>query len=219
MAEAAPASHTGVSGWLLAGGEGRRVGGADKGLIGWRGAPLIAPVLDAMRPQVWRLGVSANRNHGAYARLLAQALADAPGRSLGVHPDDPDLPRCSGPLAGILTGLRRNPNSWLQLAPCDTPKLPANLVERLLAAAIDAQVDIAVPATARQVGCPEADVHHHWVCALLHPRVTPALGAAFVTGERKVGRWVQTQRWVAVSFATAAEFENLNTLETLDDRD
>jgi molybdopterin-guanine dinucleotide biosynthesis protein A len=207
-----------VWGWLLAGGEGRRMGGVDKGLLRWHGATLAQAVTEVMLPQVQRFGISANRNLVDYAQLLQACLASTPKQSLGVHPDDPDLPPGSGPLAGILSGLRRSPGAWLQLAPCDTPRLPHHLVDTLLSAAIEANVDIAVPTTSHELTPGVPEVRHHWVCALVHPRVTPALATAFVTGERKVGRWIRSQRWVAVSFATASAFENMNSLETLDDR-
>lgn len=218
-----PAKRPAVTGWLLAGGEGRRMGGLDKGLQTWRGHPLAWWVLHTLMPQVDRLGISANRNVGTYEQLLQDTpIAHPPNHGdairAGVHPDDPDLPASSGPLAGILTGLRRCQTDWLQLAACDTPRLPADLVDYLLAAASDAGADVAVPCTQETGpdGLPED--RPHWTCALVHKRVTPDLGAAFVKGDRKVGRWIQSQRWVAVSFAPASDFENMNTLETLDDR-
>lgn len=198
------------------------MGGLDKGLQPWRGEPLVSWVLRQLLPQVQRLGISANRNLAMYERLLTQALA-AQGQAvvaapLGVHPDHADLPASSGPLAGMLTGLRESPTDWLQFASCDTPQLPADLVEALMWAASQAQADIAVPSTQETGRDGQIEEHLHWTCALTHKRVTPELEAAFVKGDRKVGQWIQSQRWVAVSFATASDFENMNTLETLDDR-
>lgn len=196
------------------------MGGVDKGLQSWRGRPLAHWVMGALRPQVRGMGVCANRNLPSYGELLSDVCEpfSEPGKgNLGTHPDDPDLPARSGPLAGILTGLRRCPTDWLQLAACDTPGLPGDLVERLLGAASDA--DIAVPCT-EDIG-PDGRVEPrpHWTCALVHKRATPELAAAFVKGERKVGQWIRSQRWVAVSFAAASDFENMNTLETLHGRD
>jgi len=209
-----------VSAWLLAGGEGRRMGGLDKGLQPWRERPLADWVLQALLPQVDSIGISANRNQARYEQLLTQALlnSDRPRQDLGVHRDDADLPAHSGPLAGILTGLRRSQTDWVQVASCDTPRLPGDLVSRLMAAATEANADIAVPLTLEAGGSEPAQERLHWTCALLHKRVTPELATAFVKGERKVGQWIRTQRWVAVSFAPASDFENMNTLETLDDR-
>lgn len=224
MAERPAATHTQpVSAWLLAGGEGRRMGGLDKGLQPWRERPLADWVLQSLLPQVDQIGISANRNQATYELLLAKALlnGDRPLHDLGVRSDDADLPARSGPLAGILTGLRLSQTDWVQVASCDTPRLPAHLVSHLLDAAANANADIAVPLTregADGAASTKAEERLHWTCALLHKRVTPELAAAFVKGERKVGQWIRTQRWVAVSFATASDFENMNSLETLDDR-
>lgn len=221
MAERPTATHTqAVSAWLLAGGEGRRMGGLDKGLQPWRERPLADWVLQSLVPQVDSIGISANRNQARYEQLLTQALlnSDRPRQDLGVHRDDADLPAHSGPLAGILTGLRRSQTDWVQAASCDTPRLPSDLVSRLMAAATEANADIAVPLTLEACNSDPMQERLHWTCALLHKRVTPELAAAFVKGERKVGQWIRTQRWVAVSFATASDFENMNSLETLDDR-
>lgn len=232
MPDVAPSSEhpdrTDVTAWVLAGGEGRRMGGLDKGLQTWRAQPLAQWVMGALRAQVQGMGVSANRNLPCYERLLSDTCLHwttaSPGKqpdagNLGTHPDDPDLPARSGPLAGILTGLRRCPTDWLQLAACDTPALPGDLVERLLAAARAANADVAVPCTEEAGPHGLLETRPHWTCALLHKRVTPDLAAAFVKGDRKVGQWIKAQRWVAVSFAAASDFENMNTLETLDGRD
>lgn len=203
------------------------MGGVDKGLQPWRGKPLARWVLDALRTQAATLAVGANRNHANYAELLEDAcqasaesfgpVASGPGNA-GVHPDSPELPPRSGPLAGILTALQHCPSDWLQLAACDTPNLPGHLVERLLAAARHAGADIAVPLT-EEPGEGALEERLHWTCALIHKRVTPDLAAAFVKGERKVGQWIRSQCWVAVSFAPACDFENMNTLETLEAAD
>ena len=230
MLNPGPRQHANVSAWVLAGGEGRRMGGVDKGLQPWRGQPLAQWVMRSLKPQVQSIGVCANRNLPRYEQLLlstcwsphAVKAGDPSCASdsaiLGTHPDAPDLPPRSGPLAGILTGLRHSPSDWLQVAACDTPRLPGDLVERLLSAALNADADIAVPCTDEIGTGGEPQTRPHWTCALMHKRVTPELAAAFVKGDRKVGQWIQSQRWVAVSFAPASDFENMNTLETLDDR-
>lgn len=204
------------------------MGGVDKGLQPWRARPLVEWVMMAVRTQAQGLGVGANRNQASYARLLQQACSPnaeacrqlAQGLcNVGIHADAPELPPRSGPLAGILTGLQRCPTDWLQLAACDTPRLPVNLVERLLAAATHFGADIAVPRTEECTSSGAPEERLHWTCALIHKRVTPDLADAFVKGERKVGQWIRSQRWVAVSFAPASDFENMNTLETLEAKD
>ncbi len=238
-----PPPHT-VSAWLLAGGEGRRMQGQDKGLVSWQGRPLASCVLDSLptsaepvahtsdeaqshvSAKLSAIGITANRHPERYRELLAQCdpvrrqgvpLA-VPG---GVLPDDADLPERSGPMAGILTALRHSQTEWVLVLPCDTPRMPRDLWPRLLAAALQHNADIAVPVT-QDTAPPAADrdsTRHHWVCALMRRRVCEDMLHAFVNGERKIGRWTQAQPWVGVCFAPETDFQNMNTLETLHGRD
>jgi molybdopterin-guanine dinucleotide biosynthesis protein A len=194
---------------LLAGGEGRRMGGRDKGLVDWQGRPLAWHVLRHLAPQGGPLMVSANRHADAYTALARQCAVSTEATP-AVFADDPDLPPRSGPMAGMLSALRRLDGDWLQFVPCDSPRLPANLVECLLDAANRAQADIAVPQTEDAPDTPRP----HWVCALVHRRALPQLEAAFAGGERKVSRWVCAQRWTSVFFADRDAFANINHMET-----
>jgi molybdenum cofactor guanylyltransferase len=203
-----------ISACLLAGGEGRRMQGMDKGLVPYQGQALATCVLDKLAPQVDRLGISANRNLAAYQALLHSAQAKHPFTQQAVRPDDTDLPEHSGPLAGILTALRHTDTPWLMVVPCDTPHLPDDLVERLMQQAMLSQSDIVIPET--RVSPSES--RFHWVCALIHKRVCPQTEAAFMNGERKVGRWIQSQKWSSVFFTDPDAFNNINTLETLNGR-
>jgi molybdopterin-guanine dinucleotide biosynthesis protein A len=215
----APTRPALITGCLLAGGEGQRMGGQDKGLLPYQGRPLAAWVLDALQGQVDGLMISANRNEAAYRALLAQRQPPQPKLSPTVTPglvlnDDPDLPRHSGPLAGILTALRHTATDWLMVVPCDTPQLPPDLVTRLLEEALARNRDIVVPST-NESGHPP---HLHWVCALIHKRVCPQTESLFVKGERKAGHWVRAFDWASVSFANNNAFINVNTPETLHGR-
>ncbi|WP_290693348.1 molybdenum cofactor guanylyltransferase MobA [Aquabacterium sp.] len=213
MAEAASAD---VTGWLLAGGEGRRMQGQDKGLVDYQGRPLAAWVLSSLAPQCQTLRISANRNLDRYAQLLLQASGghlDAPQNA--VVPDDPDLEPRSGPLAGLITAMRHTDTEWLMVAPCDMPHLPHDLVARLMQQAVQTNADIVIPCT--ESGTPEP--HHHWVCGLIRKRVCPDTLHQFVNGERKVGHWVRSQSWSSVSFNDTSAFANMNSLETLRGRD
>lgn len=97
-----------VAAVILAGGQGRRMGGADKGLLDYRGRPLVEWVLDALAPQVAEILISANRNLDRYARYGRRVLPDA-------------LPDFPGPLAGVLAALDAVDTEWLLAVPCDTP--------------------------------------------------------------------------------------------------
>ena len=107
---------------LLAGGRGQRMGGRDKGLLEWRGRPLISYLRERVRPLSDDLIISCNRNADIY-RAYADQL---------VHDDTPDYP---GPLAGIRAGLQAARHPWLLVLPCDAPLFDEELIERLRQAA------------------------------------------------------------------------------------
>ncbi len=204
-----------VTGCLLAGGEGRRMGGRDKGLVHYRGIPLAAWVLSQLVPQTSRQFAIANRNWPDYARLLHQAGATTPVNMDAVRPDAADLPVASGPVAGILTALRQTDTPWLMVVPCDTPHLPADLVSRLRGEAARSGANAVVPTT---VGC-DGEHRAHWACVLLHKDVSPQLEAMFAKEERKLRVCIQSLRWTSVSFEDATAFDNINSPETLNGRD
>jgi molybdopterin-guanine dinucleotide biosynthesis protein A len=186
-------AERGITGLVLAGGEGRRMGGADKGLLPLAGRPLVAHVLDRLAPQVDALLISANRNLDAY-------------RTFG-HPVLPDtLGEAQGPLAGLHAGLAACATPWLLTCPCDCPALPADLAARLLAAAEAEGASIAV-ATAAGKTQPAFQ--------LLRRELLPALEAHFAAGGRKLMAWCREQGAVEVAFPDPAAFRNLNTPEDL----
>ena len=120
-----------ITGLILAGGRGSRMGGADKGLQNWRGMPLATHALLRLAPQVGEVMVNANRNLGAY-------------ESMGVPVWPDTLADYAGPLAGFLTGLERCETPYLVSVPCDSPLFPLDLVERLAAALEAEDADIAI---------------------------------------------------------------------------
>ena len=123
-----------ITGLILAGGRGSRMGGVDKGLQTWRGMALATHALMRLAPQVGEVMVNANRNLGAYESM-----------GIPVWPDT--LPDYAGPLAGFLTGLERCETPYLVSVPCDSPLFPLDLVARL-AAALEAEgAEIAMAAT------------------------------------------------------------------------
>jgi molybdopterin-guanine dinucleotide biosynthesis protein A len=201
-----------VTGWLLAGGEGRRMQGQDKGLVNYQGHPLATWVLNTLYAQCAQVRISANRNLPRYQQLMR--VGEECDATQGVYPDDTDLQGQQGPLAGIITAMRHTDTDWLMIAPCDTPHLPKNLVERLMQEALQTGADIVIPCT--QSGT--KDERHHWVCGLIRKRICTETMERFVNGERKVGNWVQSQHWARVSFPESAAFANLNTLEALRDQ-
>ena len=182
-----------ITGLVLAGGRGSRMGGADKGLQPLHGRPLAQHAIERLRPQVGPLWVSANRNAGAYAALGVPVCAD----TVAGQP---------GPLAGLLAGLQQCTTPWLAAVPCDVPRLPVDLVARLAAGlqAEDAELAIAVT---MENGEPRA----HPVFCLLPARLRDDLAAALMRDERRVLQWMRRHRCAEVMFDDAAAFANANT--------
>lgn len=182
-----------VTGLVLAGGLGRRFGGADKGLVAFRGRPLIAHVIERLGPQVDELLVNANRNLDSY-------------RGFGPRVVDDGNVDFAGPLAGIRSGVAAASHPFVATVPCDAPLLPDELVSRLLTALQAHEADVAVAA---------AGGHRQPVFAVYRREVLPSLAAFLATDGRKVGAWHQTLRAVEVPFEDASAFVNLNTPEDL----
>jgi molybdopterin-guanine dinucleotide biosynthesis protein A len=187
-----------VTGLILAGGRGSRMGGVDKGLQNHHGMPLALHALWRLQPQVGQMMINANRNLGAYESFGVPVWPDA-------------LPDFAGPLAGFLAGLERCETPWLVTVPCDTPGFPADLVARLGAAALARHAEIAMP-TVR-----EAD--GRWrtqpVFCLLRTALLESLVRFTHDGGRKIDAWTAQHRTVEVPFDDAAAFFNANTLAEL----
>jgi molybdenum cofactor guanylyltransferase len=187
-----------ITGLVLAGGRGSRMGGVDKGLQNHRGMPLALHALLRLQPQVGALLINANRNLGAYEALGAP-----------VWPDP--IEGYAGPLAGFLAGLEHCETPWLVTVPCDTPDFPADLVERLAAAADAQQAELAYAVTTEADGRAQP----HPVFCLLRSALIESLVAFLHGGGRKIDAWFAQHRAVGVPFADAAAFFNANTPQEL----
>ncbi|GEK74092.1 MULTISPECIES: molybdenum cofactor guanylyltransferase MobA [Halomonas] len=179
-----------LTGLVLAGGQGRRMGGCDKGLEAFAGRPLIAHAVAPLVGRVAELLISANRHPEAYARWADRVVADVEAGYMG-------------PLMGLYSGLRAAATDWVVVVPCDCPALPDDLVARLIAGRGDA--DIAVAHDGERL---------HPVVALIRRDLVDDLGEALAVGERKVERWFARHAWCAVDLSDRADaFANLNTLD------
>jgi molybdopterin-guanine dinucleotide biosynthesis protein A len=176
-----------VAAVILAGGQGLRMGGADKGVLNYQGHPLIEWSLAALSPQVDQLVISANRNLDAYAAYGYRVLPDT-------------LPDYPGPLAGVLAALDAVETDWLLVVPCDTPHLPADLALRLLGAAQLESVPLAVAADAGRV---------HYSCFIVRTDQRDNLAAYLARGERAVRHWQAGLASTSVRF-DADCFANIN---------
>ncbi len=183
-----------VTGIVLAGGMGRRMGGVDKGLVELDGRPLVAHVLARLAPQVGALLINANQNRERYAAFG--------------HPVVPDeVGGFAGPLAGLHAGMTRAATPYVATVPCDSPFLPLDLVARLAAALARAHAQLAVAHTFAQP---------HPVFALVSRDVLPHLTAFLRDGGRKIDAWYASLAVVAVPFDDEeAAFRNINTADEL----
>lgn len=199
---AVPASPSSITGLVLAGGRGSRMGGVDKGMQPYRGEPLALHVLRGLQPQVGAMLVSANRNADAYAQLAAPFGARVIADALADYP---------GPLAGIAAGLRAAQTPFVLTAPCDAPFVDTRLGV-LLAQALDAaQADIAYAATTE----PSGERIAHPVFALVRAALADDLDAWLASGERKVRAWYERHKAVQVPFDDDRAFYNINDLRQL----
>ena len=191
-------SRADITGLVLAGGRGSRMGGVDKGLQNHRGMALALHALLRLSPQVGEVMINANRNLGAYEAFGVPVWPDA-------------LPDFAGPLAGFLTGLERCETPWLATVPCDTPHFPEDLVARLAQAALEADAEIAMPLVVEDDGRPRAQP----VFCLLRSALLESLVRFTHDGGRKIDAWTSQHRTVQVPFDDRAAFFNANTLADL----
>ncbi len=166
------------------------MGGRDKGLIPFRGRPLVAWVMERLTPQVQEVLISANRHREAYAALGVPVLPDTLG---------------AGPLAGIFRGLEAAAFPHLLVVPCDAPFLPGDLASRLFEALKAHDVPLAIPDEGRLQP----------LFALLHQDLLPGLREALARGDYRAEAWMTSHPHVRVAFPDPDAFANLNAPEDL----
>ncbi len=175
---------------ILAGGQGRRMGGMDKGLLEFDGRPLIEILLDKLRRQSVAVLINANRNQALYAGYGHPVVSD-------------ELEEYQGPLAGFASAMRAATTDYILTLPCDSPLLVDNYVARFISAQADngATVNVAFDGERLQ------PVH-----ALMRVDLLPSLRAFLDRGERKIDRWYAEHDFARVDFSDCADmFRNINT--------
>jgi molybdopterin-guanine dinucleotide biosynthesis protein A len=183
-----------VTGLILAGGRGSRMGSVDKGLQAFQGRPMVAHVLDRLTPQVGEVLINANRSHDEYAAFGHRVIADA-------------IAGFAGPLAGLHAGMIHASHALIATVPCDSPFLPCDLIARLSAAMTRNSADLAVARTFDQP---------HPVFCLTKVALAPHLRAFLDSGQRKIDKWYATLKVVEVPFDDEeAAFSNINTVDEL----
>ena len=183
-----------ITGLILAGGRGSRMGSVDKGLQPFRGRPMVAHVLDRFAPQVDEVLINANRSIDDYAGFGHRVVADA-------------IDGFAGPLAGLHIGMTNARHPLIATVPCDSPFLPLDLIARLSAAMSDSNADLAVAKTFDQP---------HPVFCLTKANLAPHLQAFLESGQRKIDKWYATLKVVEVPFDDVeSAFSNINTIDEL----
>ena len=183
-----------ITGLILAGGRGSRMGSVDKGLQFFNGRPMAAHVLARFQPQVDEILINANRSIEEYEKFGHRVIADA-------------IDGFAGPLAGLHIGMRHAAHPLVATVPCDSPFLPLDLIARLTAAMQNSDAELAVAKTFDQP---------HPVFCLAKTALAPHLQAFLESGQRKIDKWYATLNVVEVQFDDEeAAFSNINTVEEL----
>jgi molybdenum cofactor guanylyltransferase len=187
---------TDITGAILAGGKGRRMGGLDKGLVEYSGRPLVVHVIERLKPQVGSLLINANRNADVYQRLGYPVIAD-------------QLTGYQGPLAGFAAVLQVAKTAFVLTVPCDGPRLPDDLVRRMVMAIMQENADIAVAHDGERLQS---------VYALIRRDLLPSLQSYIQSGQRRVDAWYASEQTALADFSDRPEsFFNMNYPEDSDD--
>ncbi|WP_189576136.1 molybdenum cofactor guanylyltransferase MobA [Marinobacter zhanjiangensis] len=183
-----------IAGLILAGGEGRRMGGVDKGLVDWHGRPLVARVLDALAPVVTAVWISANRSLEEYRLYSDHLISDSDGF------------QWQGPMAGLLAGLRAAAECGADavlVSPCDTPNVTPELFRTLY----DAYQDEPGVAVIVRSGDRLHPLHGVYPVSLV-----PELEKRLRAGNRKVMAFVEAAGARSVTIKSETLLDNINYL-------
>ena len=185
--------QSGLTGLVLAGGMGRRMGGVDKALLSLHGRPLLAHVVERLRPQVDEILINANGVDVRYAAFGERVVAD----EIGSRP---------GPLAGLHAGLVHSKHPWVLAVPCDAPCLAPDLGARLMRGIQHSDTEIVIARVGGRV---------QPVFCLVSAALANPLRDYLAGGGRAVMGWIETRRASIVDFYYVAAFTNVNTPEEL----
>lgn len=178
-----------ITGLILSGGEGRRMGGQDKGLVLFNDVPLIQHAIVRLAPQVETLLISANRNQDKYSALGIKILADT-------------IPGYIGPLAGLHTGLAACQTEWLVAIPCDTPFFPLDLVAKM--------ADTLANQSKASLSWARTPSGDHPVFVLIRKSLLPAVESYLLDGKRRVKDFVREVGGLPTHFEEESAFQNMN---------
>jgi molybdopterin-guanine dinucleotide biosynthesis protein A len=187
-------SQTKVAGVILAGGRARRMNNQDKGLVTFKGRPMVSYALAAMAPVVDCVFISANRNIDQYRQFGWPVISD--------QTDSFD-----GPLAGVLTAMIHADADVLVVLPCDSPFIKMEHLQKLLSARAENNADVAVAFDGLRL---------HPVFLAIKTALQTSLQDYLAGDQRKVAAWLVQQNLVKVDFSGEPEiFSNINTMAEL----
>jgi molybdenum cofactor guanylyltransferase len=183
-----------ITGIILAGGQARRMNGQDKGLVQLNKKPMIEYVLNAMKPQVGTIIINANRNQAVYEEYGFPVVAD-------------QIEGYCGPLAGMASGLQAATTPFIVTAPCDSPLIPDNLVQKLYSMLQDEDAEICTA---------HANGRLQPVFTLMKSDLLPSMLEFLNNGERKIDKWFEKHRLAIADFSEQPDtFINVNSVEEL----
>jgi molybdopterin-guanine dinucleotide biosynthesis protein A len=187
-------SQTKVTGVILAGGLARRMNNQDKGLVNFKGRPMISYAIAAMLPVVDQLIINANRNRERYRQFGLPVVAD-------------QTDTFDGPLAGVLTAMIHADADVLVVMPCDSPLVKAEHLRKLLSTRAEQDADVAVAFDGERL---------HPVFMAIRTALRDSLEAYLSSGERKIGLWLEQLNRVKTDFSDTPDiFANVNTMTEL----
>ena len=187
-----------ITGLILAGGRAQRMGGIDKGFIPFHGKPLIESAISRLKPQVSTILINANRNITKYAHYGYPVIMD-------------ETPDFSGPLAGFSIGLKHCKTPYLLTSPCDSPLLPTDLVEKMVAELEGKDLELMYASSKDEDG----KVWAQPVFCLMRSSLQDSLSVFLSKGDLKIDRWFKELKVGTVIFETPQAFANVNTPEEL----
>jgi molybdopterin-guanine dinucleotide biosynthesis protein A len=170
---------------ILAGGEGKRVGGVDKGLLEYKNRALIEHVINTVSPQIDDLIISANRNIKKYEQYTDKVISDESEQYLG-------------PLAGINAALPHCDHNRVLITPCDTPFLPDDIIARFLSDDCEADLYIA-----------ESDNKLQPVM-LMHKKLHESISRSLKQGQLRLMQWARSQQPEIIPFQETTAFKSFN---------
>ena len=189
MSNTMPYPRHDITGVVLAGGRGKRMGGVDKGLVDLHGRPMVMHVIDALHPQVGGIIINANRNADQYEALGYEVISDIVGDYFG-------------PLAGMASAMQAVSTAYVLTIPCDSPMIEDDLAVRLYRALEHEKADASVAHDGERM---------HPVFALLKRDLLPSLQSYLESGERKIDRWLNQHRLAVAYFRDKPDaFLNVN---------